>query len=92
MLCFLVLVGNETLLNSTLDLVDATDEGRLWKKSKIASMRFNVKLHIAQIVVIFSPDPDSALSIHMHSVVCHMGIDHAVMGYVTDKSYKQRST
>ena len=92
MLCFLVLVGNETLLNSTLDLVDATDEGRLWKKSKIASMRFNAKLHIAQIVVIFSPDPHSALPIHMHSVVCHMGIDHAVMGYVTDKIYKQRST
>ena len=56
------------------------------------STRFNAKLHIAQIVVIFSPDPHSALPIHMHSVVCHMGIDHAVMGYVTDKIYKQRST
>ena len=90
-----LLLGSKTLLNSTFDLVDATNE----EKEAIGKLQdcfnengFRAKLFIIELVVIYSPDPDSALPTHMHSVVCHMGIDHAVMGYVTDKIYKQRST
>ena len=90
-----LLLGSKTLLNSTLDLVDATDE----EKAAFGKVQdcfneagFVAKLKIVELVVIYSPDPDSALPTYMHSVVCHMGIDHAVMGYVTDKIYKQRST
>ena len=88
-------LGSKTLLNSTLSLVNATDAeneaiGRIQDCFNEAG--FVAKLKIVELVVIYSPDPDSALPTYMHSVVCHMGIDHAVMGYVTDKIYKQRST
>ena len=92
-----IFIGSKTLLNSTFDLVDATDE----EKEAIGKLQdcFNenglpAKLFIIELVVICSlhPLPYPALPTHMHSAVCHMGIDHAVMGYVTDKSYKQGST
>lgn len=90
-----LLLGSKTLLNSTLDLVDTTDEEKAaFGKAQdcFNEAGFDAKLKIVELVVIYSPDPDSALPTHMHSAVCHMGIDHAVMGYVTDKIYKQRST
>ena len=90
-----LLLGSKTLLNSTLDLVDTADEEKAaFGKAQdcFNEAGFDAKLKIVELVVIYSPDPDSALPTHMHSAVCHMGIDHAVMGYVTDKIYKQRST
>ena len=81
-----LLLGSKTLLNSTLDLVDTTDEEKAaFGKAQdcFNEAGFDAKLKIVELVVIYSPDPDSALPTHMHSAVCHMVINHAVMGYVT---------
>ena len=54
-----LLLGSKTLLNSTLDLVDSTDE----EKAAFGKIQdcfneegFDAKLHISQLVVIYSPD------------------------------------
>ena len=88
-------LGNKTLLNSTLSLVNATDAeneaiGRIQDCFNEAG--FDDKLLNIKSMAIYSPHPYPALPTNMHSAVCHMVIDHAVMGYVADKSYKQRST
>ena len=90
-----IFIGSKTLLNSTFDLVDATDE----EKEAIGKLQdcfnedgFRAKLFIIKLVVIDSFHPLPCPATHMHSAVCHVGIDHTVMGYVTDKIYKQRST
>uniref|UniRef100_A0A8C6CKU0 Uncharacterized protein n=1 Tax=Moschus moschiferus TaxID=68415 RepID=A0A8C6CKU0_MOSMO len=88
-------LGSKTLLNSTLSLVDATDAeneaiGRIQDCFNEAG--FDDKLLNIESMVIYSPHPYPALPTNTHSAVCHMVIDHEVIGYVADKSYKQRST
>ena len=55
-----LLLGSKTLLNSTLDLVDSTDE----EKAAFGKIQdcfneegFDAKLHISQLVVIYSLHP-----------------------------------
>uniref|UniRef100_A0A8B9YJJ1 Androgen-binding protein homolog n=1 Tax=Bos mutus grunniens TaxID=30521 RepID=A0A8B9YJJ1_BOSMU len=67
-----LLLGSETVLNSTFDLVDSTDE----EKAAFGKVQdcfneagFDAKLKVVEIMVIYSPDPDSALPTHMHSIL-----------------------
>lgn len=46
---------------------------------------FDGKLSNIKSMVIYSPHHYPALPTNMHSAVCHVVIDHAVMGYVADK-------
>ena len=81
-------LGSKTLLNSTLSLVDATDAeneaiGRI--QGCFNEAGFDDKLLNIKSMVIHSPHHYPALPTNMHSAVCHVVIDHAVMGYVADK-------
>uniref|UniRef100_A0AC11BNZ5 Uncharacterized protein n=1 Tax=Ovis aries TaxID=9940 RepID=A0AC11BNZ5_SHEEP len=67
-----LLLGSKTLLNSTLDLVDTTDEEKAaFGKAQdcFNEAGFDAKLKIVELVVIYSPEPDSALPTHMHSIL-----------------------
>lgn len=77
------------LLNKTLDLVEATDAEKvaLEKIQDCFAESGPVnRLNHLRITVIYSP-PALTLRTCMHSAVCHMVIDSAVLGCVTDKSY-----
>uniref|UniRef100_A0A8C6FET7 Androgen-binding protein homolog n=1 Tax=Moschus moschiferus TaxID=68415 RepID=A0A8C6FET7_MOSMO len=88
-------LGNKELLNVMLDQFNATDE----EKAALGKIQdcfneagFEVKFLDLLLMVIY-PSLTPTLRIHMqHSVTCHTVIDHAVMGYATEKSYEQRST
>ena len=85
--------GNRTLLGLSLEMISATDSVKAVIGKIQDCYRTYFQVFGSEILGnYYFPDPHSALPTHMHSAVCHMGIDYAVMGYVTDKSYKQRST
>ena len=90
-----LILGSKTLLNTTLDFVAATDEekaalGKIQDCYNEAGIDDKV---LDLLLMVIYPSLTPTLRIHMrHSVMCHTVIDHAVMGYVTEKTYEQRST
>lgn len=90
-----LILGSKTLLNTTLDFVAATDEekaalGKIQDCYNEAGIDDKV---LDLLLMVIYPSLTPTLRIHMrHSVMCHTVIEHAVMGYVTEKTYEQRST
>ena len=88
-------LGSKTLLNATLDLIAATDEEKA-ALGKIQDCYNEAGLDgkfLDLLLMVIYPSLTPTLRIHMqHSVMCHTVIDHAVMGYATEKTYEQRST
>ena len=81
-------------LNETLDLVEATNAEKVaLEKTKDCFTENGLvnRLNHLRITVIYCP-LTLTLRTRMHSAVCHMVRDYAVLGCVTDKSYKQRTT